>query len=415
LADSSQTARLARQDIAGSVNAQVFKPLALVAVGIPLLLSCILWIRLGGARPDLDIRSYYMAGYMARTGQSPLLFDAKSQLYYQNLLVSKGDVALPYIHPPYEALLYAPFTLLSYRGAYFAFLVFNLLVLAWTFWIVRPELSNLAAVFSWLPLALFLFFFPVQIALAQGQDSIILLAILVGSRLLLHRDRDVLAGALLAVGLYRFQLVIPIALLFLVWRRWRFVAGFATSSMALLGISLWMVRLSGLKLYYELVLSLSHRVGTDADLLIRVPPQQMPNLRGVISYLSSLPDSWLAALTALASVAVLFFAAKRAPAPSLTFAIPAAVLVSYHLLTHDMAVLLLPIVLVMNQYIHRETPGDSSQWALWSALLLFAASTAQVFVSKHAFALLIVPILLFLAFLPANDTSLKDGAMVQPT
>src|SRR5262249_11860155 len=144
--------------VAEGSRSRIVKPLAATAVVISAWLSWMLWSSAGRALPNLDMRSYYMAGYMVRIGKAPLLFDARAQFDYQSTLVSRGDLALPYIHPPYEALLYAPFTLLGYREAYFTFLVFNLLVLAWIFWVLRPELSTLQAAVPWLPLAMFVFF-----------------------------------------------------------------------------------------------------------------------------------------------------------------------------------------------------------------------------------------------------------------
>src|SRR5947199_5952215 len=64
----------------------------------------------------------------------------------------------------------------------------------------------------------------------QGQDSILLLALPGAVLVSLEWNRDLSAGALAGVGLCKFQIGVPIALLFLLWRRWRFVKGFMFSA-----------------------------------------------------------------------------------------------------------------------------------------------------------------------------------------
>jgi Glycosyltransferase family 87 len=71
---------------------------------------------------------------------------------------------------------------------------------------------------------------PVGHALAQGQDSLIVLLLLLGMLTALDARRDELAGVFLSLALFRFQIALPIAFLFLAWRRFRVIAGFAGSA-----------------------------------------------------------------------------------------------------------------------------------------------------------------------------------------
>lgn len=372
--------------------------LAISIIGILVLVQAWLW-SVNVADVEDDFRCFYTAGYLVRTGDAGHLYDATTQLRLQNALISKGRRAIPFVHPPYEALLDAPFTLLNYRGAYFAFLVLNILLLGASFWLLRPRMSNLASVFPWLPLALFVTFLPVVDALMQGQDSVLLLAILAGVSVLMDRKRSVAAGCLLALGLFRFQIVLPIALLFLLWRRWRFCIGFTLSSAALFLLSVAMVGWSGVKAYSNLLLAYTHRVGSEADfsILIRVPPIHMPNLRGLISALHHfhLPDAFLTVMTLAASLAMLYLAARTPAKGSLMIAIPAATLVSYHFLVHDMSVLLLPMVVAMDKFIRFEGTSDPRRWIFRSAALLFAVPLLQIFIYySEWFVLLALPVLL---------------------
>src|SRR5438552_15643776 len=189
-------------------------------------------------RGHADFRQLYVAGYMVRTRHRTQLYDYAAQTYFQNTLVSNDERALPFIRPAYQALMFVPFSLLPYRTAYLGFLLLNVLLLALAFLILQPRLRRLSRVWPGLPPAMFLGFYPVSLALMQGQDSILLLALLAGALVSLEQDRESAAGALIGIGLFKFQIVTPIVLLFLLWWRWRFARGFAASAMQVSLLSL---------------------------------------------------------------------------------------------------------------------------------------------------------------------------------
>ena len=86
---------------------------------------------------------------------------------------------MPFNHLAYESVLFAPFSLLKYRPAYFAFFALNLAILMAAFRLFTPYLGSLEQLWGFLPTATFVCFLPVALALAQGQDSIILLTLLI--------------------------------------------------------------------------------------------------------------------------------------------------------------------------------------------------------------------------------------------
>ena len=57
-------------------------------------------------------------------------------------------------------------------------------------------MKNLAAIYRWLPPAMFLAFLPIAAALLQGQDSILLLTLLAAALVSLHSGREFAAGVL---------------------------------------------------------------------------------------------------------------------------------------------------------------------------------------------------------------------------
>src|SRR5216684_6233378 len=141
-------------------------------------------------RGHADFRQLYAAGYMVRTGHAGQLYDTRAQQEFQDALVGNDERALPFIRPAYQALLFVPFSLLPYRTAYLGFLAVNLVLLAMTFWILRPNMRNLSRVWQGLPVFVFLVFYPVALAHMQGQDSILLLLLLAAALVALEQGQE---------------------------------------------------------------------------------------------------------------------------------------------------------------------------------------------------------------------------------
>ena len=96
---------------------------------------------------------------------------------------------MPYNHPPFEALLFVPFTLLEYWPAYLVWTALNLIMLAISVLILRRQFPQLGAV---PPLVLGLgatAFFPVVSGIFQGQDVILLLFLFVLAVVCLDRGK----------------------------------------------------------------------------------------------------------------------------------------------------------------------------------------------------------------------------------
>jgi hypothetical protein len=355
-------------------------------------------------RGHADFRQLYVAGYMVRTGHRTQLYDYAEQTYFQNVLVSNDERAVPFIRPAYQALLFMPFSLLPYRAAYLGFLFLNLLLLAVAFLLLQPRMRGLSRVWPGLPPALFLGFYPVSLALMQGQDSILVLVLLAGALVSLEQDREFVAGVLIGLGLFKFQIVIPIVLLFLLWRRWRFAKGFAASA-TLVGLlsfvtSGWAEEMVFMRSLLSVGAGLHGAAGAiDFPLRITI----MANLRGLIYGLASsrAPWLWLQALTILLSLLILILIWVRGRGQwqgdaALVLAITASVVVSYYLFIHDLSILLIPIVLTLDRFIDRDGAGEpfALATAVLSALLFVAPMC--VFVIPGHFYLLAILICVFL-------------------
>ncbi len=354
-------------------------------------------------RGHADFRQLYVAGYMVRTGHRTQLYDYAAQTYFQNTLVSNDERALPFIRPAYQALMFVPFSLLPYRTAYLGFLLLNVLLLALAFLILQPRLRGLSCVWPGLPPALFLGFYPVALALMQGQDSILLLALLAAALVSLERNRDLTAGALAGVGLFKFQIVVPIVLLFLLWRRWRFVKGFLFSAILVGLLSFITSGWAETVVFVHSLLSVGAglpAVPGEINFPLRI--NIMANLRGLIYGLASLraPQRWLQVTTLLlSSIVVISVRARGRQQPggdALVLAITAGVVVSYYLFIHDLSILLIPIVLTLDRFISRNGTGEPFGRAAAAISALLFVAPMCIFVIPAHFYLVSVLICAFL-------------------
>jgi hypothetical protein len=325
----------------------------------------------------VDFRNRYSAGYMVRTGHGSEIYDAGAEKMFQDELVSKADLPLPFIPPAYEALFFAPFSFLPFRPAYYAFLGFNLALLLLCMRLLRRYMSNLARVDSCLPSFAFLFT-PITVALLQGQDPIILLALLAGALICIQRDREYMAGGLVALGLFKFQFVIPIFLLFLVWRRWRFSAGFVCMSAALAGVSIWILGMAESVRYFHSILGAGSSLGSVAGPTLRM--NLMANFHGAFDTILKGSSSVLP-LTAAASAATMIWVASRRPhgVDALLIAIPASALVSYYMYIHDMSILIIPVVVMLDRLAGAAKEGRPyGRIRMMTPLLMLAAPTVLI-------------------------------------
>ena len=260
----------------------------LFALGMPLYLVVIhLWtwgltlpLALAGRA---DFRQFYAAGAMVRSGYSRNLYEYATQKQFQDALVSPKPTALPFVSPAYHALIFAPLSALSYPAAYLVFLACNVTALIICFILLRPWMQNLRVVYPWLPFAIFLGFLPVAYALIQGQDSLFLTTLLAGAFVLLDRQQNFHAGILAGLALFKFPIVLPIALLFLIWRRWSFLLGFAATAITLAAISVALTGPGQTKLYISSLLSIAGLRPPVSD-LSRYPIvlEQMANVHGFV-------------------------------------------------------------------------------------------------------------------------------------
>jgi len=371
-----------------------------------------------------DFRQFYAAGAMVRNGESHRLYEYQVQKSFQDALVSAQAAALPFISPAYDTVLFVPFSSLPYRGAFILFLVCNLVALAVLYLILRSWMRNLTAVYPLLPIGLFMGFLPVAYALIQGQDSLLLTTLLAGAFVFLTRERNFLSGILMGLGLFKFSLVLPIVLLFVIWRRWKVLAGFAIVAVILSGISIWIAGIAQTRLYLHSLFAIAGLTPPVSD-LSRYPItlQQMANLHGFVFGVSGnwFPKTWIHAITIFFAAVVMIWTAWRGgvidrAAHQLLFAIPCSVLVSHHLYIHDLSVVLLPTIVLLDSFLPCEALGSNKGRVLaCAASLMFVSPIIESFSASHFFVVAISVTILLISVAAAFSSSQVFGLAMSQT
>ena len=380
--------------------------MALPAVMLGLQITGWIFFLPGAIKGHCDFRHLYTAGYMVRTGHRRELYDYSAEQKFQNNLVSQESIALPFNHLAYESLIFVPYSFLSYRSAYFLFLATNVLLLGLAMRWMAPRTNNLRRIFLWLPAAIFVTFLPVVAALMQGQDSIILLLLISGALALLSSGRMLSAGVLVGLGLFKFQIVVPLALLFLLWRRWRFVGGFALSAAAVVAVSAYLVGTVQMTVYAHSLLSMSVLETAIDQAKFNINPIMMPNLRGIISatFGRFVPLAWTQVLTGIASLAALLWIAitgiRRESSRQFMLAVSAGALLSYHLIIHDLSILSIPLVVILGSCTS-SSQLDSAAAAV--SALMFSAPAVIALTPARPY-LVGLPVLLFVAVLSVGGS-----------
>jgi hypothetical protein len=349
-----------------------------------------------GLAERMDFRQLYAGGYLARTDPASL-YDYARQKQVQDGFVGKAEGLLPFIRPAYEALLFAPLSRLPYRTAYFCFLCVNISLLTACFFLCRDVFSRPGMIAQPKPGLQLFVFFPLTIAILQGQDSILFLLGVCLVYRLLRLNRGFLAGVALGLLLFKLQIALPLALFLIARYGFSFFAGFAMSGTI---VTVGSVALVGWQEFLELgrVLLLTGSVSVSRNIPAgswAVFPFIMPNLRGLISGLAAwvLPGKIVFVLTIALSVCIVLWGMRALRGTRLDFdivfslAIASAVTVSYYLHIHDLTIMQIPLGLMS---------GTKNSYISKSTVLFYLAPPLVVMFAHDSQYLLALPLIMFL-------------------
>jgi len=306
-------------------------------VGLTVVGLSAMWIALGSqilpSARSHDFLNIYTGASLAREGRFADLHDPEVQLARERRIFPQLGSLVPFVRPGFYAAFLMPLALLPYGPAFVVWIAAQsaLLLACWA-WIWR-RFGPDALVFA----ALFL---PCPLGIASGQDCVIMLALFILAFELAARSRWFAAGAALALMLMKFHLILlwPVALL--VERRWRMLAGFCATALALVAIWVALGGMGSLRLYAALLRnkSLDH---------LSPSPELTISFQGLLANLG-IEARWASALLIGAAILVFLWCVRAAPLWRL-FAITAvaSLWIVPHVYGYDASLLLLPILLTI--------------------------------------------------------------------
>ena len=324
-----------------------------------------LWsVRQAIARGEPDFTVYYTAGRMLRKGEGHQLYDPHAQFAMQRQFASRSNL-LPYIHPPFEGLIFLPLTFVPYLAAYALWNGLNLGFLLGVAHLLRASVSCLRLISAVDLYMALLAFFPVFANFHQGQDAVLLFLVMLLAFRAWDQGQDFAAGLWIGTGVFKYHLILPLAVVLVLWRGRRFLLGLLTTSSAAILISLALVGWHEALQYPGFTWHILSQ-----PLLGRIPFRQLPNLLGLIGGWSSNEYAgWFLPAAELVCSILLLAIAVRVGRPAgnrsvtrmaFAFALTSALFVGYSTNTYDLSLLALPISLVID-HVLRESAGSPKQ------------------------------------------------------
>ena len=332
-------------------------------VGVTVVGLSAMWIALGSrilpSARSHDFLNMYTGAALAREGRFADLHDPEVQLARERQIFPQLNALVPFVRPGFYAAFLLPLAGLPYGAAFAVWIAAQSALLlacwAWTWRRFGPDALVYAALFL-----------PCPLGIASGQDCVMMLALFILVFELAERSRWFAAGAALALMLMKFHLILlwPVALL--VQRRWRMLAGFCATALALLGICAALGGIGSLRMYAALLenKNLDH---------LSPSPELMISVQGLLANLG-IESRWASALLAGAAIAIFLWSIRAAPLWRL-FALTAvaSLWIVPHVYGYDASLLLLPIMLTI---FHSANPASKIAAALLSTPLPFGFALA---------------------------------------
>jgi alpha-1,2-mannosyltransferase len=303
-----------------------------------------------------DFLHFYTLGSLALRGRGDLLYNMRAQADLAREFVARApDSLYVSLYGPQVSLVFAPFARLPYGCALIAWLAVNVLIYAFCCNAVWKNCPSLQA-YRWTVLILAIAFPGFFHLLAWGQTSALALLCFTLAFLALRRDHALLAG--LAVGslIFKPQLGLAAAVVFVLAHEWKVVAGAVMAATVQLATA-WMHY--GSEVMHTYLRALRNVEGVLPLLEPRL--YQTHSLRSFWSLLLPWPHVAFG-LYVVTAIGILVLAVRcwRSEASlSIRFSalLFATVLVSPHLTVYDL-IILAPAFLLLSDWTvaHREQP-----------------------------------------------------------
>jgi alpha-1,2-mannosyltransferase len=292
----------------------------------------------------LDIFFYYCVSHLVVVGHGAEIYNLHALGQTESALSPGFQVpggAVPNAYPPSFVLLLAPLAWVPYTVAYFIWLAVNCLLLGLAFYALE-RIAGLRGRSSFFFRVLTVLSLPVLLALIHGQASILMLVCLAYALLALESNRDVLAGIALAGLLTKPQYLPALLLALLVLRRWRVILAFLASCACELLVPVPILGLASIPRWFQVL----RTAGTWGNRPGFASPSDNRGISGQVNLLLHGHTAEAVVVTiGILTVVALLWVAFRSPRVDLVIALATVVgvLVSPHVLIHDLSLLAVPV------------------------------------------------------------------------
>jgi hypothetical protein len=306
-----------------------------------------------------DFLHFYTLGNIALQKRGDLLYDIQAQAALLKKLVpdAAGNVYVP-LYGPQVSLLFAPFARMSYPAALTIWLLLNAVIYGTSCHLMWKHCPNLRAQ-PWTVLIAALAFPGFFHLILWGQTSGLALLCFTLAFLALSKNRPYLAGVAIGCLIFKPQLGLAAAVIFLFSREWKLIAAATLAALTQLGIG-W--------LYYgtPIMREYLHAVMNVRGVLPMLEPRpyQMHSLHAFWSLLIPWPPLSLIlyAATAMAVLAVAARCWRGKTSLGLRYSalMLATVLVAPHLTVYDLLVLAPALLLLTNSTVGTNPAGSAA-------------------------------------------------------
>lgn len=324
-----------------------------------------------------DFFYYFCVSKLVEQGHGSQVYDLRSLGLLERALAHPLRVpggVIPNVYPPFFAVALAPLAALPYALSYFLWLLMNCVLLGLSvFYLERYARFDLTG-----RIAFRLVTFgsvPVIVGLLLGQVSFVLLALLCVTWFAARADWHRTAGVALSLTLVKPQYVLPFLLIFFIHRRRASLLAFAVAACFLFIAPSFVLGWSTDQAYVQ-TLAHAARWGGDVG---GFAPRLNRSFSGFTQLLMPAPASTAvnAILDVLALAAVVITAVRvRSMDLSFGLALVVALLVSQHVLIHDLLLLTIPLVIAWRY--RSEAPYGTLALAAMVCLSLYLGFDASL-------------------------------------
>ncbi len=317
-------------------------------------------------RADLtttDFPAFHAVGLLWKSGEQPYNLENQCRVEKE---VNPAQPCLPFAHPPVLLPALGLVSDRNYVASYWR----------WTF------LTTVILVLCLIPLYLLsrdlriatqsILFFPAVFGLWMGQDNALVLLAVTLCVYLLTRNRDLLAGIALSLGVVKPQLVLVLAIP-LLFSRFKAFLGFCLGGFALVLFSLALVGVEGLKGILSLMALMSKIRGFGTW------PEGMYNLTGILAR-SGVNHFWSWPVFVLGIILVCILWNRKGITPAtVSIAVIVSVFTAPHVHLWDLSLLIIvlltlhPLALAIGSLLIISIfPFGLTYWATYGMMLVLA-------------------------------------------